>query len=398
MTRDTSNNSTTIDPAALSEVISEIYDCAIAPERWALTLELICEKMNFRCATVNLLDREKRITLIRQCTGLSSEWVDEYFAHQAQFGEEIHSVRKSFFEKLPIDQPMVLSRDVPREVYEKTRYYTDWLEPQGIIDVMQLRMLYQHDRFGAIAFGRHKRFGPFDERDIALASLLHPHLRRAMAISNLLEVQTLRANSFQTVVGSLSTAIILVAKDGSVLEANPAAERLLADGQIVCVSGGVLCASRLDQTELLRDTILSAVQGARNAVSGSLTLNSAGSGAVTAHVLPLITGTIRSNLCRTAAAAIFISPDANEYAKLPKADILSVVYDLTAAEKRVAEALADGKTSLQAAKVLGIGEATIRTHLTRIFNKTGVTRQGELISLMHRLSLPIRNDGRIEKK
>jgi DNA-binding CsgD family transcriptional regulator len=84
-----------------------------------------------------------------------------------------------------------------------------------------------------------------------------------------------------------------------------------------------------------------------------------------------------------------ISPAADRYARLPKAKILGVVYGLTDAEQRIAGAVAEGNTSLQAAKALGLSEATVRTHLTRIFSKTGVSRQAELIALMHRLAVPL---------
>lgn len=386
-----------INPSVLSELISRVYDCAVAPEGWQQTLEMICENANFRCASIYLLDRRNKLPLIRQCAGVQPDWIDRYFADQVRFGTEIYNVRVKYFEAMPSDEPQVLSRDVPREAYINTRYFNEWMKPQGLVDVMQLLMLRKHDRHGAISFGRSKQWGPFDESGIALGSLLQPHLRRAVTISDLLDVQSLRTDNFQAVIGRLSTGIILVTEDGAILEINPAAEQMLASGRIIQAAGGRLSADRPDQVKQLQDAIALAAKGATSHTSGGLALGSAEAGFAIAHILPLSSGNLRAGLHRTAAAAIFISPDSNQFARAPKANVLGLIYGLTDAETRVAEALADGKTSLQAANLLGISEATIRSHLTRIFTKTGVSRQAELISLMNRLTLPLYGAETVQK-
>jgi DNA-binding CsgD family transcriptional regulator len=62
-------------------------------------------------------------------------------------------------------------------------------------------------------------------------------------------------------------------------------------------------------------------------------------------------------------------------------------YGLTPAEARVVERLMAGASSLaEVATSLDVSLATVKTHLSQVFAKTGVSRQSELIALMHRMT------------
>jgi DNA-binding CsgD family transcriptional regulator len=58
------------------------------------------------------------------------------------------------------------------------------------------------------------------------------------------------------------------------------------------------------------------------------------------------------------------------------------LYGLTGAELKVLLALAPGLTAKEAALALGLREPTIKTHLQRIYVKTGMSRQSELVRLL----------------
>lgn len=372
-------------------LVGEIYDCAIAPERWEQALKMICDIANFRCAAITLIDRENRKILIRRCSGIEADWTDRYFAHASEYGAEIHQVRRTYFETLPTDAPMVLSRHVPREVYENIRYYQEWMKPQYLIDIMQLLTLRQADRIGAVNLGRHERWGFITDDEIALGSLLQPHLQRAVTISNLLEVQSLRANNLRSTIGNLSTGVMLLAEDGTILESNRAAERMIAQCPITRVVEGRLTSHDRQYAAMLRQALRAASRGEAGSMNDAGTPG--GDRVLSSYILPLGGGDLRPNIREAAVGAMFITSAERQATQLPMAEVLGLIHGLTAAETRVAEALADGKTSLEAAKMLGISEATIRTHLKRIFVKTGTTRQAELISLMHRLALPLTRTG-----
>jgi DNA-binding CsgD family transcriptional regulator len=58
-------------------------------------------------------------------------------------------------------------------------------------------------------------------------------------------------------------------------------------------------------------------------------------------------------------------------------------FGLIPAETRVLERLLRDMSLVAAAAALGIAETTAKTHLSRIFAKTGVSRQPELVALVH---------------
>jgi len=60
-------------------------------------------------------------------------------------------------------------------------------------------------------------------------------------------------------------------------------------------------------------------------------------------------------------------------------EVLVKRFHLTPAEMRVAREIVKGDGRTAAARRLGIGEATLKSHLLRIFEKTGVSRQAELV-------------------
>jgi DNA-binding CsgD family transcriptional regulator len=57
-------------------------------------------------------------------------------------------------------------------------------------------------------------------------------------------------------------------------------------------------------------------------------------------------------------------------------------FQLTPGEVRVLDAVLKVSGVSEIAEVLGISEATVKTHLQNIFGKTGVRRQADLIKLV----------------
>jgi DNA-binding CsgD family transcriptional regulator len=66
----------------------------------------------------------------------------------------------------------------------------------------------------------------------------------------------------------------------------------------------------------------------------------------------------------------------------PAPSLLQALFDLTPAEARTAGQITEGKSIEQISSATGISQNTIRTHLKSVFQKTGVERQAELVSLL----------------
>ena len=86
---------------------------------------------------------------------------------------------------------------------------------------------------------------------------------------------------------------------------------------------------------------------------------------------------------RERCVAVFVM-NPPEQAEL-QARLLQVLYDLTPREAAVAVRVCRGEGLPAAAVALDMGTATARTHLNRVFDKTGTHRQSELACLLQAL-------------
>jgi len=77
-----------------------------------------------------------------------------------------------------------------------------------------------------------------------------------------------------------------------------------------------------------------------------------------------------------------------EAAHPPPGPILKSAYGLTPAELRVLALLIGGRTSADIAGELGVTTRTVKAHLQKLFRKTGVARQSDLVREVTRLAPP----------
>jgi DNA-binding CsgD family transcriptional regulator len=80
-----------------------------------------------------------------------------------------------------------------------------------------------------------------------------------------------------------------------------------------------------------------------------------------------------------ARVAVFIR-ELGDTAPFP-AELFVRRYGITPAESRVMQLLVQGMTPADAAEALGISLPTARTHLARLLDKTGTSRQADLVRL-----------------
>ena len=81
-----------------------------------------------------------------------------------------------------------------------------------------------------------------------------------------------------------------------------------------------------------------------------------------------------------AIAAIFVQDPAS--VPSPANAAFAKLYGLTDGELRLLNGLMPGLSLAETAQLLGIGEATAKTHLRRIFAKTRTAKQAELLYLL----------------
>jgi DNA-binding CsgD family transcriptional regulator len=100
-----------------------------------------------------------------------------------------------------------------------------------------------------------------------------------------------------------------------------------------------------------------------------------------AHVLPLAAGSRRrAGSPYDAVATVFVHKAALDLPPPPAA--LAAEFGLTPAELRVLSTIVEVGGVPEAAEATGLSEATVKTHLHRLFAKTGTRRQADLVKLV----------------
>jgi len=372
---------------ALSTLIGSIYDCALDPSLWEPTLAQARDAL--RCTTailhLNDLSDNSRI-LIRKSVGIPADGLEQMEKHAAEVGARLVEDLASW---PSLDEPHVMLRHLPAEYRARSSYIQNVLKPNGIVDVLTLFLMHTPTRLGALGFARHERQGVLTEREIEGGRLLIPHLRRAVTISNVLDVRTIERSRMAEALDALRCAVVMTDERAMILHANRAAERMLRDGGPIQGIGGMLSATAPSAAAELRAAVRLAAQDevgiGRTGLAIRLTETDAPP--VFAHVLPMTGGELRTRLQPAAVAAVFIGAALDEQ---NDADAIAVAFGLTPAETRTLASFLAGRTLAETADVLGIAATTARSHLDNIFAKTGVSRQAELMRLAAQIVPPTR--------
>jgi DNA-binding NarL/FixJ family response regulator len=109
-----------------------------------------------------------------------------------------------------------------------------------------------------------------------------------------------------------------------------------------------------------------------------------------AHILPLTSGARqRAGLAYGAVAAVFVRKAALDTPS--PMQTVAWLYKLTPSELRVLGAIIEVGGVSAVAEALGISEATVKTHLQHLFEKTGLRRQTDLVKLIAGHANPLRD-------
>jgi DNA-binding CsgD family transcriptional regulator len=376
-----------IDPEKLSTVIGKIYDSAVDPALWPDALERMCGLIGATFATVSILDFKQRTTRFATTWGGDPYWMrllaDKYaplmpffrIIHRCEVGEAMNT--QILMDKLE-DQNV---RNGP--------FFTEWAEPAGYHDTATGVIMRTENLFGSFNMHTPPSRDLVGPKELAVVELLLPHVRRAVTISDLIDMRSIATAAFATTLDTLAVAVVLVDADCRIRHANAAAQAMMSAGAPILSHHGELCVGSPQATTVLASAIKRAATNEAELGFAGISVPVAGVDGqpAIAHVLPLKSGTLRPDLSLGATAAVFVTPA--QQTALPPAEALAALYDLTPAEGRVLVEIASGKNRAATAESLGIADSTVKTHLARIFEKTRTSEQAELAKLVANLTPPV---------
>jgi hypothetical protein len=178
-------------------------------------------------------------------------------------------------------------------------YVQECLKPQGIVDIMQHFLFDTPTRYAVFAVSKNEQQGIVTDRETELGALLLPHLRRAVMISDVLDVRTIERARMAEALDALRCGVVLTDMHAAILHANSSADSMLRNGDgPVQSSGGKFVAKAAAAASELRAAIKLATQDEASIGRTGLAirLTEPDEPPIFAHVLPLTGSDLRTRL------------------------------------------------------------------------------------------------------
>ncbi|WFU84063.1 LuxR C-terminal-related transcriptional regulator [Bradyrhizobium sp. CIAT3101] len=362
----------------LLSLVGNIYDAALDDSRWTMTLASIVDLAGGQGGGLVRIGARGE-AVISHAVGVDLAYVRSYIETYEPFDPSravLHA---------PVGQIQTIGDWIDVDEFRKTMFYNDWTRPQGLEDAANILLDKSSDGISRLSIM--KAGGPVDRKMYRVISHLTPHMQRAMHIRQKLQQQNaLEATSARTL-DALRAAILLLDANGHITHSNASAQEILDEADVLRSVHGRLVTSDLNADRMLRQALAGTALGDRAGLS--LHLAARDGSHYVGHLVALTAGRRKTfGAGYEACAVLFVSKAAIDTIVAP--DLIRKLFKLTPAELRVFLSIVEVGGVPDVAKSMGVAETTIKTHLARIFTKTGTKRQADLVRLVAAFTPPIK--------
>ncbi len=359
-------------------LIGEIYEATLDPVRWRRVIEQICQATHSRSGAIFIQDKDVETINGLYAHGLPalanmlySGGIDSPGSGLEILASEPAGAARTFINP---DEP-----GFPHSVY-----FEQVLRPTGIYYVAGLNIVNDEHWHVGLGLHRYKEQGLFEDEVLALLTRLAPHMARALRIQKEFTRLRIRVQELSASLSHLITGVIVVNEKAEPIYLNPVARAMLAYHPALFLQGNRLGTSDSLHSDRLHHAIVDMItQGDADPPDAIRAIGLHDKSDDSSLIAVLSHYRLSDPVCpqrEEARVVIYLSdPDAS----LPiSPDTLEQVYGLTDAEAKVAICLANGLEMDAIAEVNGISVNTVRTQVKRVYAKTGVKRQAELVRLL----------------
>lgn len=368
------------DLATFSELLESVYESATDPDHWRVFLEGLAHTLNAKSGMLRVIDERGPTIRASAHYNLDPDLQRahrEYFVQQDPYLRELRDKPAGFI--------------VPGEAFvdhrglRRTEFFADYMAPQDTHHVcggLAMRTAEFTIKFG---LQRDRATGPFSEREAEYIRRFVPHIQRAARLGHLLDLAGQRHDMADRALESLGVGLVLLDDEQRILHANRKAESAFAWRCGLTQSGGRLVPVKAEDDARLRNLFAVVLARARQATppvpEAMLLTPTAGQPRVLVVASPVnAEQSVFHGPWSRPCAAVFISN--LQDAGLLDHEVLVMLYGLTDAEAQLACALSRGHDLRGLSHDWGVSRETLRTHLKRALQKTGMHRQADLVRLL----------------
>ncbi|WP_298874614.1 LuxR C-terminal-related transcriptional regulator [uncultured Bradyrhizobium sp.] len=372
---------TVLEANRFSSLVGEIYDAAADPAQRNAALEQVAGFVGGSAATILSRDKARLSIEIHQHYGTEPRFRELYRDRYVELDPLLdrHLDRS-------VEQTIGAADVMPYSDFVATSFYREWVEPQGAVDLATVTLERSSARTTILQVMRGRSRGTVDDSMRERMRLLAPHIQRSRVMGRQIRARSHTAADLAEVLDHLSTAICLLDAEGRIVHANAACRKMLADGDLLMIVGDRIVARNTQAEKIFRsffDVVANSGAGAVDRRKIEL-MTSADGQHYLVHAFPL---TQERSLQRDGVATALFLQKAVMAPRLAT-EAIAAAFKLTPSETRVLTAIVELSGVPDIAAKLGIAGTTVKTHLGRLFEKTGAGRQADLVKIAAGFAAP----------
>jgi DNA-binding NarL/FixJ family response regulator len=349
-----------------SAAVDAIHGAAAAPQEWPEALRAVMALFEVERGALLELGPENEtldsMVILGYDPAVQREYAEHYFSLDPVVG-------------LPVEAllPYTSYEHFDARIRAKSEFF-DFVRRSGAGDSLQVMTGTPAERRMLLSVQRNRDGAAFDEDAKALLALLGPHLQGAHAVQTRLREAELARLGLEAGLDAVASPAFIIDGKGWIQHLNAAASQFVKAHPGAVRLSGVLAFVDSAANEVFRNALQEAAARERaraQVVRLDLGLQDK-TEVVLAPLQPREGAAWTEPLVLVVVAQCTLDGDALAWR-------MRELYQLSAAEARVAAAIALGRTVEDIASATGVKEVTLRTQLRSIFQKTGTTRQVELV-------------------
>jgi DNA-binding CsgD family transcriptional regulator/PAS domain-containing protein len=365
--------------------VEAIYDAAPDPSRWPVALQAMAACINGMEANLFWRRDDGSFGLLGS-TAMDPRSVAEY--HERWWREDIRGIRAIERAYVTAGNVTTDRHLVSDEEFDTLPFFTEFLARYGLRWVAAVGVSPDPHVNVAISVHGASERPAFTDAELNILGRLGVHAEKSLRLSIRLFDAELVKVGLGEALARIGIGIFALDSLGRVVFANPAGERLLGDG-LALVNDRLLVGAAPERAAL-EAAIAQMTRAAPEDLAADpkpiLIHRRKAERPLAIYVLPIAATSYPAAQFLTHARAIVLAIDPEASGPADPA-LVRDVLGLTLAEARVAALVGAGLSPRESAEKLGIAEETARTALKRVFSKTGVSRQSELVALLTKLVL-----------
>lgn len=361
----------------VDRIIQKIYDAALDPQGWEPLLAEIASTVGAVAGLYAGLDVRHGRGAYWHTVGHDPRIATLYNEHYLALDPTLAHIIKSPGRAFACTEYMS-DTDVTA-----SRFHTEFMLPNCIRYVLSGVVSMEGSMISFFGFQRHISQQPFSRIEADILQRLIPHFAKADQIAAKVSTISDAKRVAMAVLDRMDYGIVIVNRAGQVRMTNHRAEQWLQSAAVVQSLFGRIRLTNVQDNEVLEKMVRTAASGDDGEMQAKTIETNHADVRARIVVLPISNDEQRQLDDDEASVAIVISDHNQQRTMAPH--VLQNSYKLTAAETRVATGLAGGQTQDELCESLFVSLATIKTHTQRIFQKTGVSRQADLVRLVYGL-------------